>query len=294
MNEKLRNVLKNIPGFKFLKDKVEYAFANLTINMTDDLTVISAKYNETFNKKLNLLEPKTFNERIQYRILFERLPIYSDLTDKFRVRDYIEEKIGSKYLIPLLGVYKNACDIDFDSLPSQFVLKCNHDSGSVVICEDKSKLNIKSVIRKLNSHLKINYYIKTREWHYNNIKPLIICELFLSQNGHVFKNEKIIIQIDSDRFGKHKRNMKDSDWNELDFTFKIKDKETDLAKPHNFDKMKELAKLLSQDFDYVRVDFYEVENKIYFGELTFTPEGGLARFYPEEWDYKFGEMWGQK
>lgn len=297
MKKTIKSIIKKAPGFdnlNLLRFKISHFFK-------DDETVIRKRYKAVFGRELNLENPKTFNEKIQWRILKDRKDIYTQLADKYLVRDYVKEKIGEEYLIKLLGVYERAEDIDYDKLPNKFVLKCNHDSGSVIICKDKSTFNKKEANRKLNFFLKRNFYYMTREWHYKNINPLIICEEFLEENGkapkdykfHIFNSSKdtnIFIQCDVDRFDGHKRAMFDEKWNLCSFLLRHKNPTQLPKEPKKFNEMKKLALKLSEDYEAIRIDFYEVNEKIYFGEITFTPGAGIESFYPDEWDYKLGEL----
>ncbi|MGL6115569.1 MAG: ATP-grasp fold amidoligase family protein [Cetobacterium sp.] len=295
---KLRNLIKKIPGF----DNLNYLRFRINYLILNDEKIIKKKYKKIFGKELNIDNPQTFNEKIQWRILKEKKDIYTKLADKYLVREYIKETIGEEYLIKLLGVYKKAEDIDYDKLPQKFVLKCNHDSGSVIICNDKSKFNKKEANKKLNFYLKRNFYYLTREWHYKNIKPFIICEEYIEDNGmepkdykfHIFNNSKerkMFIQCDVNRFKNHKRAIFDENWGLQSFLLKHQNPDKLPMKPKKFEKMKELAWELSKDYKAIRIDFYEVNEKIYFGEITFTPGAGTEKFYPEEWDYKLGQMW---
>lgn len=268
----------------------------------DDQTEIKRRYKKRFGVEPNLSVPTTFNEKILHRILFEKNHLFTEYSDKLLVRNYISDVIGDEYLIPLIAKYSDANDINFDQLPDKCVLKCNHDSGSVVIF-DKNKNQCQNLIRKkLNSCLSTNYYNCTREWQYKDIKPFIICEEFISDNDeapkdykfHVFNcdvnNPKIFVQCDSDRYIKHTRNFYNKNWELLPFRLTYENSVID-PKPHNLELMVKLVKLLSKDFNYVRVDFYEVNNKIYFGEMTFTAGSGLEVFYPNSWDSKLGSLW---
>lgn len=301
MKKTIKSIIKKAPGF----DKLNLLRCRINQFFKNDETFIRERYEAIFGRELNLENPKTFNEKIQWRILKDRKDIYTQLADKYLVRDYVKEKIGEEYLIKLLGVYKRAGDIDYDRLPNKFVLKCNHDSGSVIICKDKSTFNKKEANRKLNFFLKRNFYDMTREWHYKNIKPLIICEEFLEENGkapkdykfHIFNSSKdrnIFIQCDMNRFDGHKRSMLNENWELTEFEYKKKSPKTIPKKPLKFNEMKKLALKLSEDFEMSRVDFYEINGKIYFGEITFTSEAGTGIFYPDEWDYKLGDMWELK
>lgn len=283
---------------------ITYNFLKILSYFISDEKYIRIKYKLKFKKNLNLKNPQTFTEKIQWRILNDKNDIYTELTDKLLVRKYIEEKIGKEYLIKLLGVYEKVEDIDYEKLPNKFVLKCNHDSGSVIICKDKLTFNKKESNKKLEFFLKKNYYYQTREIHYKNIKPLIICEEFLEENNeapidykyHCIHNNIEFIQVDIGRFNNHERNNFDKNWKLSAFIFGPKEYKFNnnfkrLEKPKSFKKMKELAIKVSKDFDYCRVDFYEVNGKVYFGEITFTPGGGMEVFSPIEWDCKLGKLW---
>ena len=242
---------------------------------------------------LNLKEPKTFNEKLNYVKLNFRPDLGSKAADKVEVREYVSEVIGSEYLVPLIGIYENARDIDFDKLPNQFVIKANHGSGWNLICTNKDDLNWSKELSKLNKWLSRNAFYVSIEWQYKNIKPRLICEKLL---GYDIKDYKIFcnngnalfVQVDSDRFTNHTRSIYDSEWNELDICIRY-DKITPKANPpHNLKEMLSLASKLSEPFKICRVDFYEVESKIYFGEITLFPGGGQEPFHNYEQDLKFG------
>ena len=249
----------------------------------------------------NFKNPKTFNEKINWRKLYDRNPIYAKLSDKYAVREYITEKIGEEYLVPLLGVWNDANEIDFDKLPDKFVLKCTHDCASVVICNDKQNFDIEKAKKKLNNCLKTNFYWQAREWQYKNIKPRIIAEQYLvDESGVDLKDYKIFcfggkpefILVDFNRFSTHKRNLYTINWDFCDFEIKYPcDKNIKIEKPSQLENMLKLAEILSKDNSYVRVDFYIADGKIYFGELTFSNGGGYSRFTPTQYDRKIGDLW---
>lgn len=302
MKKIIKSIIKKTPGF----DNLNLLRFRINYFLKDDETFIRERYKNVFERELNLENPKTFNEKIQWRILKDKKDIYTNLADKYLVREYVKKKIGKEYLVKILGVYEKAEDIDYDKLPNKFVLKCNHDAGSTIICKDKLSFNKKEANKKLNFFLKRNFYYMTREWHYKNIKPLIICEEYIEifkkdrnenllpedYKFHCFKGKIEIIEVQFERYGgKRKINVYDSEWNLLDFIMGYPNADYKIKKPLNFNKTKELSEKLSSDFDYCRVDFYLVEDKIYFGEITFTPCSGLDKYEPIEWDYKLGEMW---
>ena len=237
--------------------------------------------------------------------LYDRKPLYTQLVDKYKVRKYISETIGEEYLIPLIGVWDNFDDINFDKLPNKFVLKCNHDSGGLIICKDKSKLNIEESRRKINRSLKTNYYYMWREWPYKEIKAKIICEEYLiNENGGIptdykfycFNGKPMYCQVVRGRYVDHTIDFYDIDWNLMKFTnlknggIPYKHSKYKYKKPIEYSKMLQIAKTLSTDFAFVRVDLYLSNKKIYFGELTFYPFAGFDTLDLEEWNIKFGDM----
>ncbi|MEC1760392.1 ATP-grasp fold amidoligase family protein [Schinkia azotoformans] len=249
--------------------------------------------------RLDLKSPKTFNEKMQWLKLYDRNPLYSRLVDKYEVREYIENTIGGKYLIPLIGVYDSFDDIDFNELPNRFVLKCTHDSGGVVICSDKSNFDLKAAKKRLNKCLRKNYYWSWREWPYKSIRPRIICEellieesgnelldyKFMSFNGNVkcsfvCLNRKSPTGLNVDFY--------DMEWNPMPFERHYPSSGKKIAKPKNFDKMVKLAEKLSKGMPFIRVDFYEVNGRVYFGELTLYPGSGFEEFTPDSYDELLG------
>lgn len=250
-------------------------------------------------KKLNIDKPITFNEKLQWLKLYDRNPQYTMLSDKYCVREYIKKTIGEEYLIPLLGVWDNAKDIDFTTLPNEFVLKCNHDSGSVIICHNKEKLNIDKTITTLNKSLHKQYFWKSREYNYKNIKPRILAEKLMvdlesnelrDYKYFCFNGEPIFVQVDIGRFSNHIRNFYDMEWNFIQVSYGCRnDENVIIKKPKQHDQMIYLAKILSKGRPHVRVDFYVVNEKVFFGELTFHHGGGAMIVEPKEYDYIWGE-----
>ncbi|MBC8952966.1 ATP-grasp fold amidoligase family protein [Xenorhabdus sp. PB62.4] len=262
-------------------------------------------FRKKFKKELNLNDPQTFNEKVNYRILMDRNPLYTELADKLKVREYVKRTIGEKYLIKLLGFYENTKDIEYDCFPDKFVLKCNHDAGSVIICKNKSLFDYKKANKKINFHLKNDMYKRTREWHYKNIQPKVICEEYLDIFGeennnflpedyklHCFGGRVEFFEIQFNRFGKERFiNVYDREWVLQPFVMGCKNTNFKLEKPRKLKELIYLAEKLSNGFDYCRVDFYLLGDTIYFGEITFTPCNGLDLILPEEWDYKLGQKW---
>ena len=247
-------------------------------------------------KKLNLKDPKTFNEKLQWLKLYDRNPKYTMMADKYKVREYVKEKIGEEYLIPILGVYDKFDDIDFNKLPNKFVIKCNHDSGSVIICKDKKKFNQKVAKKKIDRAMKYNYFYVGREWQYKNIERKIIIEEYLNKlDGDVkdykffiFNNHFVYSFVCSNRQEKVKFTFFDKNGKFIDIKQGGADNDKNVKLPINYKKMIKLSETLAKGTTELRVDFYEVEGKIYFGELTFFDSSGFAKFEPEEWDEKIG------
>lgn len=249
-------------------------------------------------RKLNLKSPQTYNDKLQWLKLHEKNPQYTQMVDKYEVREYIKEKIGEEYLIPILGVWESADEIDFDKLPNQFVLKCTHDSGGLVICKNKETLDIEATKIKLQKCLKRNFYKIGREWPYKNVKPRIIAEKFMvDESGtdlkdykfYCFNGEPKVLLISSDRPHNTKMDFFDAEFNHLNIKRAYPNSDKEILKPKSFDKMLELSKKLSENLIHVRVDLYDVDGHIFFGEITFFPASGFTPFVPPEWDYTFGD-----
>ena len=265
-----------------------------------DKAMIKMQYRAVFGKKIDLNNPKSFNEKLQWLKLYDRNNEYIKLVDKFEVRSHIKNEIGEEYLIPLLGIWDNCEEIDYAGLPNQFVLKCTHDSGSVLLCEDKQKFDFQKAKIKLEKSLNKNLFWHGREWPYKNVKPRIMAEAFMMDDKTTelrdykffcFNGKVKCVKIDFDRFKDHRANYYSVNGELLPFGECIcpPDFNRKLEMPKNMDKMIELAEKLSAKNSFLRVDFYEVNNKIYFGELTFFPASGFGPFTEEEWDYKLGE-----
>lgn len=245
--------------------------------------------------KLDLKDPKTFNEKLQWLKLHDRDPLYTTLVDKYAVRAWVAERIGEEYLVPLVGgPWDSAEDIDFDALPEQFVLKCTHNSGGVIVCRDKGRLDIEETKDRLARDIKDNYYYSSREWPYKNVQPRIIAEKYMQdgycENLSVYKllcfggEPRIFQTIKNDKTAYETIDYFDTGWERLDLRQNFPNSEKPMEKPEGAEKMLSLAKRLSRDFPQIRCDFYSVGGKIYFSELTFYSDSGLAAFDPAEWD----------
>lgn len=263
-----------------------------------DRLFLQVMYFRCFGQWLNLKNPKTFNEKLQWLKLHDRKPEYTRMVDKYEAKVYIAEKLGEEYVIPTLGVWDHFDDIDFDSLPNQFVLKCTHDSGGLVICRDKSKLDIQATRKKIEASLKSNYYWHKREWPYKNVKPRIIAEQYLEETAEdALKDYKFfcfhgvpkVMYISNDHGEDPRTDFFDMDYNHL--PLKARDPNADVSpdKPEKFEEMRQLATVLSQNIPHLRVDFYYVDGKVYLGEMTFYHMSGFTEFTPMEWNIRMGE-----
>lgn len=282
-------------GLLYLLKRVKFCYQFLP-----EKTYVKIQYWLICKKKLNLETPVTFNEKIQWLKLYDRNPVYTDLVDKYNVRNWVEMKIGEKYLIPILGIWDNVDEIPWQQLPNQFVLKCTHDSGGVVICKDKSSLKLQKEKRKLQKGLKRNYYYISKEWPYKNVRPRIIAEKYMvDESGKELKDYKCfcfdgkvaMIQVDFDRFASHKRNLYTTKWEYINESILYPNNpERMIEKPKKLDEMLNIASLLSKGFPHVRVDFYVIENDLYFGEMTFYHGSGFEKFSSEAMEIQLGKL----
>jgi len=247
---------------------------------------------------LNFKNPVTFNEKINWLKKYPSIPNGNLLADKVEVRKYIKEKVGDQYLIPSLGIFEDANEIDFGSLPDKFVIKTNHGSGFNIICNSKKDLNVLETRRKLNNWLKQNYFYYGREWQYKNIKPRLIIEKHLLEDNNFelldykffcFDGEPKYIQIDTGRFSTHKRQFLTTKWNLLDFTVLYEKESQKIKQPIDLGKMLEISKKLSEGLIFARIDLYSINSKIYFGEITLHPGGGSEPFFPFTFDKELGK-----
>ena len=255
-------------------------------------------FNIKTGKQLDLESPTTFNEKLQWLKLNDKNPRYTELVDKYAFKQHVIEQFGKEYVIPLLGKWDCYDDIDFDSLPEKFVLKCTHDSASIVVVEDKDNLNHRRLKRRFDQCLSFNYYWLSREWPYSNVKRHIIAEEYVSDNGRELKDYKFfcfngqvkLIQVDFDRFINHKRNIYDIEWNYIPLTIEFPTApSTIIERPKCLDDMIRVASTLSNGIPHVRVDFYVVNDRPLVGEMTFFHGGGVEKFTPDEWNYTMGE-----
>lgn len=248
---------------------------------------------------LDLKNPRTFNEKIQWLKLYNRRPEYTKMVDKYAVKDYVTSVIGEEYIIPTLGVWDSPEDIEWDNLPRQFVLKTTHGGGSsgVVICKDKNTFDRQKATMKLQRSMKQDIYRYFKEWPYKNVPRRIIAEKYIDSGQNdlpdykffCFDGEVKALFVGTERqTGNVKFDYFDAEFNHLDLVQVHPMSGKDLRKPLNFDLMKQLAGQLSKGIPQVRIDFYDVNGRIFFGEMTFYHHGGIVPFHPKEWDYSFG------
>lgn len=275
--------------------KIKYA-----LRFIPDSIYVKIYYFARFKRLPNLKNPKTYNEKLNWLKLNDKNPIYTTIVDKYEAKKYISNIIGEKYIIQTLGVWDRFDDINFDELPKQFVLKCTHDSGGIVIVKDKDSFDKVKAKKKLESSLETNFYYICREWPYKNIKPRIIAEKYIEDTKtkelrdykfFCFNGEPKIMLIVSGRYDTEgpKLDYFDMDFNHLDIIQDRPNAKYEIKKPVNFEKMIELSKKLSENMIHVRVDFYEVDGNLYLGEITLYHHGGYARFSPKKWDKIIGD-----
>ena len=248
--------------------------------------------------RLDLKNPRTYNEKLQWLKLYDRNPEYTKMVDKYEAKRYVAGIIGEEHIIPTLGVWDRAEDIDFDALPNQFVLKCTHDSGGIVVCRDKAALNIQEAVEKLRKGLKTDYFNINREWPYKNVKRRIIAEEYKEdESGELadykffcFDGEPKIMFVATGRLsaGETKFDFYDLAWNHLPVLCGHPNSECPIPKPSNLTEMIDIARRLSSGIPHVRVDLYNCNGRVYFGELTFFHWSGFKPFTPFEWNYTLG------
>lgn len=265
-----------------------------------DKQYLQMMYYLKVGKRLNLENPQTFNEKLQWLKLYNRKPEYTMMVDKYAVKDYVASIIGEEYIIPTLGVWERPEDIDFDNLPNQFVLKTTHGGGSsgVVICRDKYSFDTHTAIKKLRLSMKQDLYQIQREWPYKDVKRRIIAEKYMEDSESkelsdfkffTFHGKVKALFVGTERgTGDVKFDFYDADFNHLPFYQEHPMSGKIIKKPYSFNKMKGIAEKLSAGLPHVRIDLYEVDGKVYFGEYTFSHHAGMVPFHPEDWDYKFG------
>ena len=294
-----------LEGLKyFLTKRHGWFFFLMSRGLTDSMSderFLKASFRYSMDQELDLNNPKTFNQKLQWLKLYDRRPLYTQMVDKYAVRELIAEKIGDQYSIPLVGgPWDRPEDIDFDALPDQFVLKCTHDSGGLVICRDKAGLDRVAVRAKLSKCLKRNYFWSKREWPYKDVPPRILAEQYMqdgeTKNLNVYKIfnfggvPTLIQTIQNDKTREETIDYFDTEWKLLDLRQNFPNSAVPLPKPQTLTEMLRLAAKLSEGFPFLRTDFYEINGRVYFSEFTFYSDSGFERFHPDEWDEKLGAL----
>lgn len=296
------HLINGIKTFLFNKEKRTIFLAQHGFYKTmSDADFLRMQFKNVFGYDLDLENPQTYNEKLQWLKLNDRNPRYVRLVDKYQVKKIVADIIGEEYIIPTLGVWDNFDDIDFSKLPNQFVLKCTHDSGGLVICTDKSKLDMVAAKKKIEKSLKNDYYMQNREWPYKDVPRKIIAEAYMvDESGYELKDYKFFcfngevkaMFIASDRGNsteETKFDFFDAEFRKLPFINGHPNSKKQYERPKTFEKMKLLAGKISTGLPQARIDFYDVNGKIYFGEITFFHWSGFKKFEPQIWDKKFGE-----
>ena len=288
--------------FEYFTLLFEYLLEKLKIKRMDDKRYLSFQFYRIMGKKLNFDNPITFNEKLQWLKVYDRKNYYTNLVDKANVKKIISKMIGNKYIIPTIGVYDNFEDIDFSVLPNQFVIKCTHDSGGLMICKDKNKFDYKKCKKKIKKSLKTNYYYAWREWPYKNVKPRIIIEEYMDDGINSQLNDYKMMcfngKVKCSFVCSERDNYNDGlavtfydlDWNIMPFRRHYRISNKKIQKPQNYNLMISLTEKICKNIKFARVDWYEINGKLYFGEITFFPGAGFEEFEPYEYDIIFGNM----
>lgn len=282
---------------------IKYRMAGKGLLNMEDAKFLNIQYEEMMGYKMDFSNPCTFDEKLNWLKLHDRNPLYIKLVDKFEVKKYVGDLIGSNYLIPTLGVYDNFEEIDFDNLPNQFVMKATHDSGGVYIVKNKSQLDFNAARKALTHSLKRNFFYACREWPYKYVPPRIIVEQYMEDGKtrelrdykfYCFNGTVHAVLVAANRQNKDQEltfDYYDSTFKKLNLTNHWHPNSKDIIdKPISFDKMVGLASKMSKGFPHVRIDFYEVNGKIYFGEYTFYDMGGYLILSPDSWSQEWGDL----
>ena len=268
----------------------------------DDRTQIQLIYKKRFNKYIDFDNPKSFNEKNNWRKLYERNNLYTRMVDKYSFKEVIKEKCGEHHAFDILNAWDSADDIEISSLPDKFVLKCNH-AGGIIVCRDKNSFDLSEAKKELSIIMKDNYFLGNREWPYKNVKRKIIAEEYRGENLTDYKNYcfngelkytliwKNVSRTDGRKPDPFFCGSYDRNWEKTDMKLKYPSIETDVCeKPAKYQEMVEIAEKLSEDIPFVRIDCYIVDNEVYVGEATFFPWGGFQRFSDEKWNDYLGSL----
>lgn len=293
--------IKDIP---FYKRVIRRLLVDTAILWNDEF-FLKMYYWCIIGKSLNLKKPQTFCEKINWLKIHHKRDFYTSLVDKIEVKKTLNKIISDEYIIPTIDIYDNVDEIDFEKLPNQFVLKCSHDSGGIVICRNKDDLNFDEARHKLNIGLRRNFFKFTREYPYKNVKPRIIAEELLEDDNNTdlkdykffcFNGKALYCQLISNRSTRETVDFYDRYWVHQEFVgltlANLHESNENHPKPNGYDKMLEIADKLATfvDCPFVRIDLYNVKGKIYFGEITFYPASGMGAFYPDKWNYIIGNL----
>lgn len=301
MKKTLKYIFQETKTGRYFSAWITNLYFGIQTLLVSDRIILKKRYFRKFGKELNLDNPRTFNEKLTWLKLNDRTIFHTGCADKLEVRDYVRVMIGKGYLIPLVFESDDINDVAPENFPDDmpFILKTNHDSGGGIVVKNKFGVGIDwfETRRKLQVRLLKNYYYRSKEWQYRDIDRKIIAEkLLMDENGntpndykfHCFNGKVKFIQVDIDRDTDHRRNLYDTDWELIPCRYVYKNGKH-VERPKVLNKMIELAETLSVNFKFARIDFYNIGEKIYFGEITFHPESGTGKFFPEYYDLKFGE-----
>ncbi len=294
MNRFLRGIRRPNLLCNYLIKKISWLFA--------DKIYLRLRFYFELGYWLDFNNPKTFSEKLQWLKLYDRRPEYTIMVDKIEVKKYVAEKLGPEYIISTLGFWNTPDDIDFEALPNQFVLKCNHNSGGLYLCRDKSTMDVEAVKKKLRKSLRQNYYWLGREWPYKNVKRRILAEEYMIDENKkelvdykffCFHGTPMLCQVISDRSEDEKIDFYDMNWKRqnglIGLSYNVRNAEVAMPSPHSFEQMKRNAAILSCDIPFSRIDFYEINGRCYFGEITLYPNAGFGKFRPNEWNEEIGK-----
>lgn len=285
-----------------MKTLIKRVFWKVAVLLLSDKQYLRLKYRRIMKQPLHLRHPLTYAEKMQWLKLYNRNPIYTTMVDKLLVKDYVASIIGQDHVIPTIAVWNAPDEIDFDLLPNQFVLKCNHNSGSgVIICKDKNTIDNEAIREKIRSAYDEDYYSYNREWPYKNVEKKVFAEELLIDEHcsgdatladykfFCFNGEPKVMYISNDASSNVYTDFFDMNFKHLPISMRDKNSNLDYEIPKCFDEMKKIACVLSKGIPHVRVDFYEVNGRVYFGEMTFFHCGGFVTVQPEEWDKQFAD-----
>lgn len=289
----------------YFRKYISYLAKKMTACAVADSHFHASRLKRISGREHDLRHPVTLSEKICHRMLYDRNPLYTLLADKLAVRDYVHARTDQLRIVPLLGVYHKVSDIDFNALPQRFVLKCNHDSGSAVVCIDKDELNVGAAINKLSLALKKNMYYSTREWQYKDIAPVILCEKYIDVFTHGNKNQTPemlrlhcfhgvaeVIEADfTDEEGNGYINVYNRAWQLQPYQMEYPNTPGAIPEPDLLQRAIGASERLAKGIDYCRIDLMPTQEGIYFSEITLSPRRGKLKIVPAEWDTRLGEMW---